>query len=162
MFGWMLLVEVRLRFWKAFAGQLLCLQCLSVHCGVTAEGLLHISSRPWAVFLVRIVVCCCDCEARCSMCISSIWQLMECSTLGFSFSLSLHTAAWAGGDPYLTGCLSKLFPHHIPQLWKVIDYVSFAMSRHILNGGTNIIWGYGLEISIPICILDLFPCVIDY
>ena len=118
----MVLAEVRLTYWKAFPGQLLCLQCLLVHCGVTADGFLHISSRPWAVFLIRIVICCCESEARCSRCISTIWQLRECSTLGSSFSLPLHTAAWAGGDLYLSACLSMLFPHHIPQLWKVTDF----------------------------------------
>jgi len=160
MFSWMLLVEVRLTFWKAFAGQLLCLQCLFVHCGVTAEEFMHISSRPWAVF-VRIVVCCCDCEARCSRCISSIWQLRECSTLGSSFSLSLHTAAWAGGDPYLTGFCPSF--SHITFLnsgrWLTLWVLPCPDISWMVK---PTIWGHGLELSIPICILDLLPCVIDY
>lgn len=163
MFGWMVLAEVRLTYWKAFPGQQLCLQCLLVHCVVTAEGFLQVSSRPWAVLLIRIIIiCCCEREAKCSRCISSIWQLRECNTLGSSFYLPLHISAWAGGDVYLTWCLSMLFPHHIPQLWKVTDFVSFATSKHVLSGETNKIWGHGQQLSIPTCILDLFPCVIDY
>lgn len=132
LFGWMVLAEVRFTFWKAFPGQLLCLQCLFVHCGVTAERFLHISSSPWAVFLIRIVViCCCESEARCSRCISSIWQLRECGTLGSSLSLLLHTAAWAGGDLWQGVLFDKLSVQAFPISHSSTlegHFVSFATS----------------------------------